>query len=95
VRNRAIRPWAVALAFTLVSCTGEEPQKIDLNATIPPTTTDPGDPNSAQRAEMQRLAEQQCIDDPSKEVGTVRIIDPENNEQVSELVVQCSEVRNP
>ncbi len=95
MRNRSIHRWALALTFTLVGCTGEEPQEIDLNATIPPATTDPDDPNAAQRAEMRTLAEQQCIDDPSKEVGTVRIIDPETGEQVSELVVQCSEVRNP
>ena len=90
-----IRSLVVIAALVLVGCTGEEPQEIDLNATIPPTAVDDDDPNATQRAEMRRLAEQQCIDDPSKDVGTVRIIDPETNEQVSELVVDCSEVRNP
>jgi hypothetical protein len=94
VKNHAIHRWALALTFTLVGCTGEEPQEIDLDATIPPTTADPDDPNAAERAEMLTLAEQQCIDDPSKAVGTVRIIDPETGDQVSELVVQCAEIRN-
>ncbi|MFW2381509.1 MAG: hypothetical protein ACN4GZ_07105 [Acidimicrobiales bacterium] len=91
----SFRSWLAVAALLLVGCAGEEPQEIDLTETIPPTTSNPDDPNAAQRAEMRRLAEQQCIDDPSKDVGTVRIIDPETNEQVSELIVQCSEVRNP
>ncbi len=84
---------AALLGLLMAACSGEDPQEIDLNATIPqPTLAD--DPNAVQRAEMMALAEQQCIDDPTKEVGTVRIIDPETNQQVSELVVDCSEVRN-
>jgi hypothetical protein len=94
VENLSIRVLVVA-TLVLVGCTGEEPEEIDLNATIPPTTLDDNDPNAAQREEMRRLAEQQCIDDPSKQVGIVRIIDPETNEQVAELIVECSEVRNP
>jgi len=81
----------------LMACTGEEPVEIDLNETVPPTTEAPedDDPNAAERQRLQELAEQQCLDDPSKEAGTVRIVDPATNEVVSELTVQCSEVRNP
>ncbi len=76
-------------------CTGEEPVEIDLDATIPPTSTpvDPEDPNEAQRQELQDLAEKQCLDDPELAEGTVRIVDPVTNEVVSELIVQCAEVR--
>ena len=91
IRNVALAPLVI---FLVSACTGEEPREIDLNATIPATTATDDDPNAAQRAEIRELAEQQCIDDPTKEVGTVRIIDPETNQQVSELVVDCSEVRN-
>lgn len=82
------------IAFSAASCTGEEPVPIDLNATVPPTSApDENDPNAAQRQEIQQLAEQQCLDDPELEEGTVRIVDPVTNEVVSELIVQCSEVR--
>lgn len=89
--------WAVgsALVIMLSGCTGEEPVEIDLDATIPPTSVsaDPDDPNAAQRQELQQLAEQQCLNDPELTEGTVRIVDPETNEVVSELIVQCDEVR--
>ncbi len=83
------------VSLGIAACTGEEPVPIDLDATIPPTSApaNEDDPNAAQRVEIQQLAEQQCLDDPELEVGTVRIVDPVTNEVVSELVIQCDEVR--
>lgn len=81
--------------LVLSGCTGEEPVEIDLDATIPPTSApaDSDDPNAAQRQELQQLAEQQCLNDPELVEGTVRIVDPATNEIVSELIIQCAEVR--
>lgn len=93
IARRSLALGVIAFGFT--SCTGEEPVPIDLNSTVPPTTAaaDENDPNAAQRQEIQQLAEQQCLDDPDLEEGTVRIVDPATDEIVSELIIPCSEVR--
>ncbi len=93
----AIRLIAIAIALISLSCTGEEPVEIDLRETVPPTSAveESDDPNAAEKARLQELAEQQCLDDPSLSEGTVRIVDPSTGEVVSELVLPCEEVRNP
>ena len=40
------------------------------------------------------FAEQQCFDDPEAEEGVIRIVEPESEEVVGEVVVDCEEVRS-
>ncbi|NNF55883.1 MAG: hypothetical protein HKN03_15765 [Acidimicrobiales bacterium] len=87
--------FAALVAMTPLSCTGEEPIPIDLNETVPATTLppDPDDPNAAERQRMEDLAAQQCLDDDELSEGVTRLVDPETNEAVAEVTVECSAVR--
>ncbi len=85
------------------ACTGETATPVDLDAD--PTTTStsgaaPGDddattddPNAGERERVRQLAEQQCLDDPDKVEGVIRIVDPVTDQVVSEIVVDCAVVR--
>ncbi len=83
----------------LMACTGEASTPIDLRATTtsaPPVTGVPlldDDPNAEAREQIRQLAEQQCLDDPTKTEGVVRIVEPETEQVVGELIVDCAEVR--
>ena len=83
------------VAAGLPGCTGEEPIPVDLTETIPATTLapDPDDPNAAERGRMQDLAAQQCLDDPELSEGVTRLVDPETNEAVAEVTVDCTTIR--
>ncbi len=58
-----------------------------------PRTPDAEDPNAEERDRVRQLAEQQCLDDPAKTEGVIRIVDPQTDQVVSEFVVDCAEVR--
>ncbi len=94
-RRLAALVFTVVITTTLLGCTGEEPIPVDLNETIPSTTLapDPDDPNAAERQRMEDLAAQQCLDDPELAEGVTRLVDPETNEAVAEVTVDCATVR--
>ncbi len=89
----------VVLVTTVGACTDETATPVDFDAVTTTSVADPAagetvdDPNAEARAEVDRLAREQCLDDPELEVGTVRIVDPTTDEVVSEYVVDCAEVR--
>lgn len=43
--------------------------------------------------EVEEYARQQCLDDPSLGEGVVRIIEPETDTVVAEVVIDCDDVR--
>ena len=45
-------------------------------------------------AQMIQLAEQQCVDDPTKAKGEINAVDPKDPDRVlASVVVDCAEVR--
>ncbi len=44
--------------------------------------------------QMRQAAEQQCLDDPEKETGYVRAVDPTSGDVLAELEVPCGPVRD-
>lgn len=95
VRRIQCAALATAVTFALVACTGRETVPIDLDGTIPlvETTVQSNEANAAAAAEGRRLAEQQCLDDPTLEEGLVQIAQPDTGVVVAEIVVPCDEVR--
>lgn len=91
--SRSVGRSLVALIVSLIvmaACTGEEAVPLD----EPTTTTSPGAHALEPNDEMQRLAEQQCLDDPQLLQGEVRAVDPANPDQVlATVIVDCAEVR--
>ncbi len=87
--------FVVGVTAMLLGCTGEEPIPVDLTETVPATTLapDPDDPNAAERQRMEDLAAQQCLDDPELDEGVTRLVDPETNEAVAEVTIDCTTVR--
>lgn len=83
------------VALSLCACTDEVPEPIDLDGTTSTTEIDLADPNAGERERMQELARQQCLDDPDRVEGVVRLVDPETDQAVAEVVVRCDEVRGP
>ncbi len=91
------------------ACTqGEEPVPIDFDSSSTPgddgaPSTEGSTVGSAPEvvddvnAEANQMvvdaAEQQCLDDPDKVEGVVRIVAPDTGDVVSEYRVDCSEVR--
>lgn len=51
------------------------------------------DPNAEAREQIRQLAEQQCLDDPTKTEGVIRIVEPDTEQVVGEMIVDCAEVR--
>lgn len=96
-----VRTAGLMIAIGVLSaCSGEASTPIDLRATTttegPPISGVPlpeDDPNAEAREQVRQLAEQQCLDDPSKTEGVIRIVEPETEEIVGELIVDCAEVR--
>ncbi|MEM9562983.1 MAG: hypothetical protein AAGA93_10215 [Actinomycetota bacterium] len=84
----------VVVSWLLAACTGEE--AIPIDPANPPTTvpdltgvTHAIEPTEQMRAE----AERQCADDPDLVDGYVRAVDPDTDQVLSELTVDCAEVR--
>lgn len=94
------------MALTLVfgACTGEDAEPVDFSSTSTSVTSqtqsdfDASNVEDGPNAEQNRItlgfAEQQCLDDPDLEQGYVQIVDPSTNEKVSEVTVECDEVRS-
>jgi len=83
------------LAIVGVACSGEEAIPID-PANPPTTAVDLTDVTHQiePTAQMQDAAEQQCLDDPTLAEGYVRAVEPETEEILAELTVDCAEVRD-
>lgn len=84
---------AMALIFT--SCTKEAATPIDLDApttsiTAPDLSGD--DPNAAARRQIEDLARQQCLDDPTAEMGVIVLADPDTGEEVNRFELPCDEL---
>ncbi len=94
-RRLATLVFAVMTSALMLGCTGEEPIPVNLDETVPATTLapDPDDLNAAERERMEDLATQQCLDDPQLMEGVTRLVDPETNEAVAEVTVDCATVR--
>jgi hypothetical protein len=95
-RNRLFNCLFVLLVgLGAAACTEQDTVPLDLDGTVPlvepPAHSDSG--NEEAQAEGQRLARQQCLEDPSLEEGVVQIVQPETDFVVAEIVVNCSEVR--
>lgn len=77
--------------IVMAACTGEEAVPLDELTT---TTSSPGAHALEPSDEMQRLAEQQCLDDPELLQGEVRAVDPGSPDEVlATVIVDCAEVR--
>ena len=88
---------ALVAVLISVGCTTEQPTPLDFDG-APVTTASSAvptteDPNAASRAMGQQLAEQQCLDDPTKTEGVVEVAQPETGIVVAEIVVDCADVR--
>ena len=89
--------WCASGALVL-GCSGEVATPIDLD-NPPQLTDDTVDPMTdvthpiSPTPEMESLARQQCLDDPALEEGYVRAVDPETDQIMSEITVDCAEVR--
>lgn len=87
---------SLALVLALVAgCTDEEAVPIDpANPPIveaePPDITHPIQPTPR----MEELARQQCVDDPSLDEGYVEAVDPETDQVLTQIAVDCAEVRS-
>ena len=93
VRVRLV-PASVALLCGLaIGCSGEEAVPID--PANPPTTIDLTDVTHRLEPteQMQDLAEQQCLDDPDLDEGFVQAVDPDTDQIMSQVTVDCAEVR--
>ena len=82
----------------LAACTGEEAVPIDPAnpPTVPTTTVDLTDVTHSLQPtdEMREMAEDQCRDDPTLSEGYVRAVDPNTDEVLAEITVDCDEVRS-
>lgn len=92
----------VLSAAGATSCTGEDADPVDFSSTSTSAVADSNDfeigdiddgPNAQQNRITLGYAEQQCWDDPELDEGYVQIVDPETNEKVSEVRVDCAELR--
>lgn len=96
--------WVLAGLVLLAGCSGEATTPIDLGSSTTvtgvPATADHGQvaPDEDLNAESRQMAidfaEQQCFDDPEAEQGVIRIVEPETEQVVGEVVVDCEEVRS-
>jgi len=83
------------LTFAGAACSGEE--AIPIDPANPPTTavdltevTHQIEPTQ----QMRDAAEQQCLDDATLAEGYVRAVEPETEEILAEVTVDCAEVRD-
>jgi len=94
---RPLGPLVAVVAvvgLAAVACTGEEATPID-PANPPTTAVDLSDVTHAIEPtdEMRAAAEQQCLDDPGRAEGYIRAVDPEDGTILSEITVDCDQVR--
>jgi hypothetical protein len=92
---RGRRHTAAALVLVtawlfLVGCTGEDATPI-----VPGDADGVGTPHLLEpTAEMRELAEQQCLDDPTLDVGEINAVDPADDDVILATVeVDCDTVR--
>lgn len=80
--------------IVLAGCSGEEAVPID-PSNPPVVEAEPPDVTHliGPTPQMEELARQQCIDDPSLGEGYVEAVDPETDRVLTEVSVDCSEVR--
>ena len=82
----------------LGGCTSEDATPVDLQQqpTTPAVTpTDSSaDQNEAARAQARAFAAQQCFDDPEASEGVIQIVDPETDQVVGTVTVDCAEARS-
>jgi hypothetical protein len=90
----------------LAACSSEEATPVELSTSTSTTAAaDPGTGSTdgtlpptphavGENPQARAYAEQQCLDDPSLEQGTIRIVDPTTQTVVGEVVVACDEVRS-
>lgn len=85
---------AVTLGSVVAGCSGEEAVPID-PANPPVLETDPPSVTHLIPAtpQMEEFARRQCLDDPSLEQGYVEAVDPETGDVLSDITVECAEVR--
>lgn len=96
-RVRSALAPAVLVVAIGVGCTAEDATPID-PANPPTTGGDPLDLTDVTHLlepteQMRELAEQQCLDDPELVEGFVQAVDPETDEPVSEIRIDCTDVR--
>lgn len=96
-RGRSTSGLVAALAavgLAAGACSGEEATPID-PANPPTTAVDLTDVTHQiePTEQMQEVAEQQCLDDVSLVEGYVRAVDPDTEAILSEVTVDCDEVR--
>lgn len=80
---------ALAVAVGISACSGADEAETPADAEFPDVThvLEPTD-------EMQTVAEQQCLDDPSLDEGYVRAVAPDSGDVLAEVTVACDEVRD-
>lgn len=84
----------IAVGLLAGACSGEEATPID-PANPPTTAVDLTDITHQiePTEQMEELAEQQCLDDATLTEGYVRAVDPDTEAILSEVTVDCDEVR--
>ncbi len=93
-RGRALVALVAALTVLGVACSGEEAIPID-PANPPTTAVDLTDVTHQiePTEQMRDAAEQQCLDDATLAEGYVRAVEPDTEEILAEVTVDCVEVR--
>lgn len=82
--------WLVVVPLLVAACTAEDAVPVDQ---APPSSA-AGAHVLESNDEMQRLAEQQCLDDPLLEQGEVQAVDPANPDLVlASVTVDCADIR--
>lgn len=91
---RLISVGIVLSAVVLTACVGEEAVPID---PANPPVVDVEPPNVTHLIEptpqMEELARRQCVDDPSLDEGYVEAVDPNTDQVLTRVAVDCAEVR--
>ncbi|MDA3039619.1 MAG: hypothetical protein O3C27_08835 [Actinomycetota bacterium] len=95
-RSAVLPPVLLAL-LAVAACTGEEATPVDLDqgpssSSAPPTASSE-DQNEAARAQALAYATQQCFDDADASEGIIQIVDPETDQVVGTVTVDCAEAR--
>ncbi|MGI9615387.1 MAG: hypothetical protein ACR2QO_20920 [Acidimicrobiales bacterium] len=93
--------WSRSRKFLVVAVIGALPAVAGACTGEDATPISPGDPAGVTTPhqlevtdEMRELAEQQCLDDPTLDVGEIKAVDPANEEQVlATVTVECDTVR--
>lgn len=91
---RVVAAGFAICAIVLAGCSGEAAVPID-PSNPPVVEVEPPDVTHLIQPtpQMEELARQQCIDDPSLDEGYVEAVDPDSGRVLSEVGVDCAEVR--